>query len=228
MDARALRDIPFFRHVSSRRLKWLRTVAHLERYPKGAVLFRQGTAAEAIWIVVEGWVHLLRSPDGDGHASPSVLFTITPQEALCGISAIESGVYHLSAIAATDCQAIRIPRQAFHELVRHEPEVSYAALRLCARRLQHIAQQYGAVAEPVSQRLIRTILRLQDQFGSTIPMTHRELAQMAWTTTESAIRIIRKLKHDGVVGGRRGQLVIQQPKVLQQLLAQRTNSHRHL
>lgn len=228
MDARALRQIPFFQHVSSRRLKQLRAVAHLERYPKDAVLFRQGTAAEAIWIIVEGWVHLLRSPDGDGQDSPAVLFTITPQEALCGISAIESGVYHLSAIAATDCQTIRIPRQAFHELVRHEPKVSYAALELCARRLQHIAQQYGGVAEPVSQRLIRTILRLQEQFGSTIPMTHRELAQMSWTTTESAIRMIRKLKHDGVVGGRRGRLVIQQPKALQQLLAQQTNGRRHV
>ena len=147
-------------------------------------------------------------------ARAAVLFTITPREALCGISALESGMYNLSAVAATDCQAIRISGAVFRDALQREPAFAYEALRLCTRRLQNIALQYGAIAEPVSHRVIRAILRLQDQFGRTLPVTHRELAQMAWTTTESAIRVVRRLKQQGYVTGTRNRLQLSHPEKL--------------
>lgn len=64
------------------------------------------------------------------------------------------------------------------------------------------------MAEPVSTRIVRSILRLRQQFGATLPVTHRELAQMSWATTESAIRIVRRLKQQGYVIGARGRLTI--------------------
>ena len=252
-----LQAIPLFQHLSERRLKRVVASSLLERYQKGAVLFRQGEHAEAMWVILEGWVHLVRSPEGDDpstrtmatdrglardsapraikkvlrvlpvglHGSRAVvLFTITPREVLCGISAIESGTYNLSAMAGTDCRVVRIPGEAFNEALRHEPAFTYEALRLCARRIQSITQQYGAIAEPVPRRVVRAILRLRQQFGTTLPVTHRELAQMSWTTTESAIRIVRRLKQRGYMTGTRGRLRITQLKALERLLAQ-PNGH---
>ena len=216
-------DHPIFKHVSAFRLGRLAGVWLEERYERGAVIFRQGTPAECIWIVLEGWVHLVRSPNSDENRGV-VLFTITPREALCGISALDSGTYNMGGVAATDCRLLRIPSEAFIEALTHEPAFAYDVLRLCARRIQKIAEQYGAMAESVSHRVVRAILRLQDQFGETIPMTHRELAQMSWTTTESAIRIVRKLKQRGWVEGMRGRLTVRRPKALASLL-QATNSH---
>ena len=224
MDARRLRHIPLFRHVNAQRLEQMLSNAQGERYEKGATLFRQGERARDMWAVLEGWVHLVRSSEDRAVSQGVVLFTITPDEVLCGISALEAGTYNLSAVAGTDCRVVRIPGKAFNEALRQEPGFAYHALRLCARRLQHIAQQYGSMAEPVSKRVVRAILRLRQQFGVTLPVTHRELAQMSWTTTESAIRIVRRLKAHGHVTGTRGRLRIGNAHALEQMLEQ-ANGH---
>ena len=218
MDARTVQHIPLFQRLAASSLQQLLAQARIERYEKGAPLFQQGQRAEAFWIVLKGWDHLTRTAALDGASRAVVLFTITPEEALCGISALESGSYNLSAIAGTDCRVVRIPAEAFNAALAHEPGFAYEALRLCARRLRHIAQQYGSMAEPVSHRIVRAILRLQQQFGSRLPVTHRELAQMSWTTTESAIRTVRRLKHHGVVAGSRGQLTIRHRKALEAVI----------
>ena len=140
--------------------------------------------------------------------------TITPEEALCGLSAVDESTYALSAVAATRCRAIRFAGNAFQAALLHEPAFAYHALRLYARRFRHIAQQYGSMVEPVSHRIVRAILRLEQQFGPTLPVTHRELAQMAWTTTESAIRTVRRLKRLGVLEGSRGRLTVRKPSAL--------------
>ena len=225
MNPEALHHIPLFQRVSTHRLTQMLSEASVERYEKGAPFFHQGDRAEAIWVVLEGWVHLVRSPESGDGSHAVVLFTITPEEVLCGISAIDSDTYNLSAVAATACRAIRIPGAAFREALIREPDFAYQTIRLCARRLQHIAQQYGAMAEPVSKRIIRSMLRLRQQFGTTLPVTHRELAQMSWTTTESAIRMVRRLKQKGFVTGTRGQLTIRNPNALKRLLAPE-NGHR--
>ena len=218
METKQLRRLPLFQHVSPHRLNDMLSGASVEQYEKGASLFRQGAQAEAIWVVLEGWVHLVRLSESRDASRAVVIFTITPSEVLCGISAIESGTYNLSAVAATDCRVVRIPGEAFRKALIHEADFAYHTLRLCARRLQHIAQQYGSMAEPVSNRIVRAILRLHQQFGATLPVTHRELAQMSWTTTESAIRMVRRLKQQGYVTGMRGQLTISKSNALEQLL----------
>ena len=181
-------------------------------------LFRQGAPADAVWIVLEGWVHLVRSEADQDRAHQVVLFTVTPTDALCGISALGLGPYTASGIAGAETGALRIPAIAFQDALLHEPRFAYELLRLCARRIQRIAEQYGAMAEPVPRRIIRAILRLHEQFGSTIPVTHRELAQMSWTTTESAIRSVRALKQSGCVTGTRGQLHVSDAAVLRHAL----------
>jgi CRP-like cAMP-binding protein len=215
-----LQRIPLFRHLSARRLDRLLAASTTERYGKGQTIFRQGERARSIWIVVEGWAHLVRSASGDGASRAVVIFTITTDEMLCGISAIESGTYIVSAVAGTACRLVRFPGAIFREALTHEPRFAYQVVHLCARRIQHIAQQYGSMAEPVSNRIIRSILRLHQQFGSTLPLPHRELAQMSWTTTESAIRIVRSLKQQGLVMGTRGRLTIRRPSALEQRLTQ--------
>ena len=219
METGQLKHIPPFREVSAPRLSRMMSKALQEQYEKGAVLFRQGSPADAVWIILEGWVHLVRSEREDGsHAV--VISTITPREVLCGISAVESGAYTLSAVAATNCVAVRIPGDLFHEVLKQEAGFAYEVLRLYARRILGIAEQFGSMAESVSTRITRSILRLQRQFGPTVSVTHRELAQMSWTTTESAIRIVRRLKRQGLVTGTRGRLTVSRPDRLEQLLAQ--------
>ena len=220
-----LRQIPLFRHLSTERLEHLAQASDIQTLQRGRMLFRQGQPGSAFWVVVEGWVHLVRSGSVDGPGQGVVIFTITPDEVLCGLSTLETGRYSVSAIAATDGTAIQLPADLFKEALLREAEFSFQVLLLCARRIRHIAEQYGSMAEPVSHRVVRSILRLSQQFGSPMPVTHRELAQMSWTTTESAIRIVRRFKQEGALTGRRGELAIANRAQLERQLKNGHRSH---
>jgi CRP/FNR family transcriptional regulator len=208
MDTDQLRNVPLLRQLPAARLVRLAEASEAHAVPRGRSLFRQGQRASAIWIILKGWVHLIRSADPHALESGVVIFTITPEEVLCGLSVLDGGLYSATAVAATDVTAVRMPAALFTDALTHERMFAFHALRLCTRRLRSIAEQYGSMAEPVSHRIVRSILRLSQQFGSTIPVTHRELGQMSWTTTESAIRIVRQLKQQGLMSGRRGEITV--------------------
>ena len=217
-EARSFHRIPLFRHLRASELERMLAEAKILPYEKGQTLFRQGARADAVWVVLEGWVHLVRASSSANGERAVVLFTITSREVFCGVSAIEPGTYTSSGIAGTRSRVVRIPAAAFNETLASQPRFACDALHLCAGRIRHMAEQYGTMAEPVLQRILRMILRLRGQFGATIPITHRELAQMSWTTTESAIRTVLYLKQLGAVGGKRGQLTVLRPALLGQLL----------
>ncbi|TET13231.1 MAG: helix-turn-helix domain-containing protein, partial [Dehalococcoidia bacterium] len=46
------------------------------------------------------------------------------------------------------------------------------------------------------------------KLGSTLPFTGQEIADMAGTTTETAIRVMSRLKDSGVIRSSRGRIII--------------------
>ena len=60
----------------------------------------------------------------------------------------------------------------------------------------------------VEQRLARTLLMLSSKLGPTLPFTRQEIADMAGTTTETAIRFMSRLKDGGIIRSVRGKTVI--------------------
>src|SRR3989338_5633585 len=99
MDAERYRRIPLFQHLSAegrRRMLAKATVHHARR---GAVIFKQGRRAEAAWLVLDGWVHLIRGPPRRAAGAKQVVIaTITPEDLLCGISAIEAATYTATGV----------------------------------------------------------------------------------------------------------------------------------
>lgn len=218
MSDTVIDQIPLLNTLSAaRKEQWRRTTMR-ELYPKGTLLFHQGDPAKYVWLVLEGWVHLVRHEADHGAFNEAIVFTVTPQEMLCGVSAFEPGRYTVTGRAGTKVEALRIPASLFVEAVEHEPRFAATVLRCCAGRIRHMAEMAGGMAGPVLVRVGRALLRLRAQFGDEIPVTHRELAQMAWTTTESAIRAVSRLKRDGVVTGRRGIMHVERLPQLQRIV----------
>lgn len=223
ITARQIRALPLFRSLSQARWERLSKVGVMATYQRGELLFKQGDEATTVYVVVEGWVHLIRSVPEHLVTEGVVVFTVTPEEALCGVSGLEGGFYNMSAVAATGCRVLRFPQEAFQAVLEREALFATEMLRVCVKRMRHMAEQYGTMAEPVPARVARALLRLRTQFGETIPVTHRELAQMAWTTTESAIRSVRMLKRKGWLAGGRGQVIVRSPRTLTEFIGSANN-----
>ena len=75
-------------------------------------------------------------------------------------------------------------------------------LRDAQRRLKDLA------GERVEQRLAQTLLMLSAKLGPTLPFTRQEIADMAGTTTETAIRVMSRLKQGKIIRSVRGRIII--------------------
>ncbi len=218
-----LTQIPLFQALPAVQLKQLGERCELRRFRKGEALFKEGQLAESVWLIQRGWVYLVkRTPLG----VPVTIFTVTPEEVLCGFSAvIDHGAYYASAITATDTTAIRVPREEFARLLKDQPGFAEQVLAIYHTRMRHLAEAISLASSPVERRLAYTLLRLKSSFGKTIPVTHQELARMAGTRWETSIRTIASFKRKHWLSTSRGKMTILRPDQLKALLAASTRNN---
>jgi len=210
-----LEKVPLLRLLPAAELRRLDRLCELRRFRKGETIFQEGRPAGSVWIVRLGWVFLVkRTPRG----RLGTIFAMTPHEALCGVSAFEHGDYSASAIAATDTQLIQLPAEEFSNLLERYPKFTMQTLLTCCNRMRHMAEAISMAQGSVEQRLVYVLLRLRETFGSTIPLTHHELARMAGTRSETSIRTLATLRRKGWVRSSRGEVRILAPKKLRALL----------
>lgn len=211
----ALGHIPLFRGIPVAERQTIAPLCELRRFRKGEVIFEEGRPATDVWVVKRGWIYLMKQTP---HGGQVTIFTMTPDEALCGISAFDHGAYAATATAATDTQLIRIPAGAFAELLQRHPAFSQQVLLTCCNRIRHMADAISLAQAPVEVRISYTLLRLRAAFGNTVPVTHQELARMAGTRLETSIRTIAGLKRKGWLATSRGKMTVLHPAKLKGLI----------
>ena len=206
-----------FKRLSAVERQRLASVSRETRYAKGETIFRTGDPAEAVCIVKEGRIHLMKFLEG-GQASTTCV--MTAGETFCCLPALDGKPYPVDAIAAVDSVVVRIPTRAFQELLQKNPTFLQDSLCLFCDRLREVEHKSCMAYDPVERRLAQALLTLAKKFGPTIPLTKHELAELANTTVETTIRILSQLKQQGVVASSRGSTTIRNTDKLQQLAGQ--------
>ncbi len=205
---------PFKRLSSSERAR-LAVASREKRYLKGETIFRAGEPAESVCIVKEGRVHLMRFLEG-GQASTTCV--MAPGETFCCLPALDQKPYPVDAIAAVDSVVVRIPTTAFHDLLQRNPAFLQESLCLFCDRLRQVEDKSCTVYDSVERRLAQVLITLSKKFGSTVPLTKHELAELAGTTVETTIRVLSQFKKHGIVTSSRGATTIVKPGQLNALL----------
>ena len=211
---RFLSGVELFRRLSPAERQRLAGVCREKRYAKGETIFRAGDPAEAVYVVKAGRIHLMRFLEG-GQASTTCV--MTAGEPFCCLPALDRRPYPVDAIAAVDSIVVRVPTSAFHALLQQNPALLQESLCLFCDRLRQVEHDSCMVYDPVERRLARVLLTLSKKFGPTVPLTKHELAELANTTVETAIRILSRLKMRGVIRSSRGSTTITKPDRLEQL-----------
>ena len=202
---RFLATVEPFTRLSSVERQRLTHVAREKRYAKGETIFRAGEPAEAVCVVKEGRVHLMKFLEG-GQASTTCV--MTSGETFCCLPALDGKPYPVDAVAAVDSTVIRIPTSAFHELLRRDPTFLQASLCLFCDRLRQVEDKSCMAYDSVERRLVKALLTLSKKFGRTIPLTKQELAELANTTQETTIRILSHLSRQRIIRSSRGSTTI--------------------
>lgn len=211
---RFLSTVALFKRLTPPERQRLAAVSRECRYAKGETIFREGDPADAVCIVKEGRVHLMKFL-ASGQASTTCV--MTGGESFCCLPALDRKPYPVDAVAATDAIVVQIPTSTFHELLGKNPGFLQDSLCLFCDRLRQVEHKGCLARDPVEQRMARELLALSKKFGSTIPLTKHELAELVHTTVESAIRTLSQLKRQGIITSSRGSTTIVKPAQLQRL-----------
>lgn len=138
---------PFVASLSNEQITALASCATPQRFQPGDVIFREGDAADACYLVRAGHVALeLHAPDG-----PLVIETLAGEHVLGWSWLVPPHRWRFDAVAVDEVDAMRLDAACVRALMRDDPELGSA-----------VAQELLTV---VSDRLEHTRIRLLDVYG---------------------------------------------------------------
>jgi CRP/FNR family transcriptional regulator, nitrogen oxide reductase regulator len=190
---------------------------------KGQLLFQQGAAAEAVYLVLSGRVKILETgPDGRG-----VVLRVEGPGALLGLlAALGVERYPVTAQVLEPCTAARWSGPDLDAVMRQHPAIALGVLPMVLARLRELQDQYRELStERVERRVARAVMRLARQLGRRTDegvrvdaaLTRQELAEMTGTTVFTVSRILSQWAADGVLSSRGKRLLIHKPHALARL-----------
>jgi len=131
-EVRFLQQVPLFAKVDPARLKLLAFTSDRLTFAKGEVLFRQGEAGDAAYLILCGAAEVsIDTPGG-----PLAVATIDAHE-IVGEIAILCDVPRTATVTAkSEVVALRITKECFFTLIEEFPEMAVEMMRELARRLE--------------------------------------------------------------------------------------------
>ncbi len=136
-DVEVLRSIPLFSKIEPAKLKLLAFTSEQVEYMTGEVLFHQGDAGDAAYILLEGDADILvESPSGP------VRVAQLGKNDIVGEIAILCDVPRTATVAAASrLLTLRVSKDGFFNLVTQFPQVGVEIMHELASRLHHTTQQ---------------------------------------------------------------------------------------
>ena len=176
------------------------------RFEAEEFVFWDGDDPEWLYIIAEGKIKVLK------HASSGKEFIIAffgPGEMFGEVAVFENKPYPASAQAVSETKVLGIKRGEFLTFLAGRPEVALRIIYVLGGRLRDAQSRLRDIAgERVDQRIASVLLMLSSKLGHEIPFTRQDIADMSGTTTETAIRVMSRLKDRGIIRSVRGKTVI--------------------
>lgn len=196
----------------------LEAAARCVSVPPGKVVFRPGAPADHMLLVLKGSVRVQ-------HVSESgrqiVLYRVQAAETCIMTTSclMTRDAYSAEGVTETEVEAVMVPRATFDALLGTAPAFRTLVFESYARRLTDLFLVIEDVAfQRMDIRLAQKLLALAA--GDRVAITHQQLAVELGTAREVVSRVLQDLRRRGLVGGGRGEIVIDDHAGLERLAAQ--------
>lgn len=179
------------------------------RLRRGDVLFWEGEAADAAFVVDEGHLIVERTTEEGDVVAVAI---VGPGE-LIGEQALLSDDPRGATARAVEATEVRaIARSVFDELRRSAAGFDRLLISLLDQRLRSLSELLlDARHSAVEVRIRRTIRQLYTHFGEEIPLSQEVVASLAGTTRPTANGVVRAMQDRGLVKLSRGRLKVLDP-----------------
>jgi CRP-like cAMP-binding protein len=203
-----LAQVTLLAGLPERDLAALAGQARADRFEREAVIFSQGGACDRVWLLRAGEVKIIHQ-ELDGREV--ILEVVSPGEVFGG-AVLFMPVHPATAKAMTAAETVSVSSESYARLIEAHPAIAHRLIRMLGARLHSMMGLQIMAGERVERRLAHILLKLADRVGRpepegvliTIPLSRQDLADMAGTTLETAIRTISRFRAQGWVTTRRG------------------------
>ncbi len=199
---------PLFRALQAGDRAALAAVSTLRSYERGEELFAEGDPSEALFVVVEGLVKVVKmTPSG----KEMILEIFGEGDPVGAVAMFADLPFPASARAIERSRCIVTPRREFFRLLESQPTLVRGLLAGFTVRLLELTSRLSELAGArVEERLARFFLRSADEHGHSangglfipLALSRQELADMTGTTIETAIRVMSRWAKRGLVATR--------------------------
>ena len=220
----------FFSSLSEPSLKEISRLFTEEKYQRDDYIFFEGDLPEWFHIVMEGRVKLLQHSDT---GKDIILQIYTPGDMFGEVSLFDRNPYAASAQAMEPSIILKLPRKDFFLFFGRHPFVATEMIVELGRQLREAQATIKSMAvDRVEQRIAHILLKLADKVGISekagiminLPLTRQDLADMAGTTVETAIRVMSRFTKSKIIKPANGKIFLLQPQALQRILEGREDS----
>ena len=149
----ALRTVPLFASLDDEAADSLRGLLVPEQRPAGSVLFREGEAGDAMYLIEGGRVRIhVRDRGGE----EVTLAELAGGDFFGEMAILDGKPRSATATVAEEARLAVLSRAHFHEFVRRSPEVALNMLGAVAERLRH-------TDEMLRQRVTRNLNEVEEE-----------------------------------------------------------------
>ncbi len=203
-----LRGAALFRGVSEQGLAQLEGAGRLRRLNRGQLLFSQGDAADAFYVVCSGCIALgLDSANG----RELVINEMRSGDSFGELGLITGQPRSTGAVAREDTWVLVIPRCDFLDVLASEPGLARNLLHIAADRLGTSSERESALAFlKAPSRLARVLVRLDREASAEgyITISQEELGRRVGLARQTVATLLGKWRRAGWILTGRGKIVL--------------------
>jgi CRP-like cAMP-binding protein len=202
--ASVFRSFPISQGLGDDEVASLLPLARVRAFARGDVIFREGDPPSHLWLIVRGLVKVVRRA-GDRDL---ILEILGPKDTFGEVAVYDGIPYPATAISAKATTVLCIPRDDFFTALERHPQLTRGLLRELTRHLRLVTQRLDELTKAgIDRRIALLLVRLAERIGQAradgtfVPVTlsRKDLAELAGTTIETAIRIMSRWSKRGLV-----------------------------
>lgn len=211
-----INTLPMFVGIKKTDIEKIADLFLIDEVKKGKFLFEEGVACHWVHFIADGKVKLLaHSPSGK-----DVILKLAAENDLLtdnGVLFNNEYEYSYSAQALEDSQILKISVVDFKSILNDFQAVDINMIQLLDKYLKDSYLVLKDMAlEKVERRIAINILKLAKRTGIKvkdgiklqIKLSRQDIANLSGTTIETAIRVMSKLKKDGIISEEKGNIII--------------------
>lgn len=209
---------PHFSLLSPEELEMLNNVRIEVTFRPGEILYKQGAPLTHIVIINNGLGKIYLE---SAHQKNLILNFTKPYHLNGGVGMFIDGRHHSSLMAVTDCDACFIEIGTFWDVLRLNADFMEACIKEFAESVQHTYHQFSILTQKnMEGRIAECLLYLSDVILENDEIEHiskQDLAEITAMTKESAIRVLKDFKDDGIIESSSQRIMILNKKGLKQI-----------